>query len=208
MGLWHSLAQQFRQPSGLPGRIAGSLFRKINREGIDWTIGLVEIQPTDHVLEIGFGPGYGIQQVARLAAQGRVAGVDFSKTMLDQASGRNAAAIASGNVELRLGDAATLLYPDSSFHKVYATNVVYFWNDLQATFHEIHRVMKPGGRLALYFIAKKELIKYKLVTQTGLYQLYTGEEMVELLQRAGFQNARFVTKAERFRTGVCALGEK
>lgn len=67
---------------------------------------------------------------------------------------------------------------------------------------------RPGGRVALYFIAKEEVVKYKLVTQTGLYQLYTGEELVELLQRTGFQHARFVTKSERFRTGVCALGEK
>jgi ubiquinone/menaquinone biosynthesis C-methylase UbiE len=208
MGLLHALAQQFRQPAGWPGRIAGSLFLRINREGIDWTIGLVGIHQTDHVLEIGFGPGYGIQEVTRLAAQGRVAGMDISGTMLEQASRRNAAAIAAGKVELRLGDAAKLPYPDSSFHKVFATNVLYFWTDLFTTLHEIWRVLKPGGRVALYFIAKEEMLKYKLVTQTGLYRLYTGEDVVEMLKRTGFQNAQFVTKSERFRTGVCAIGEK
>jgi len=99
MGLWHSLAQQFRQPTGLLGRLAGFFFR-INLEGIDRTISLLEIQPTDYVLEIGFGPGHGIQQAARIATQGRVAGVDFSETMLRQASRRNAAAITAGKVEL------------------------------------------------------------------------------------------------------------
>ncbi|MGQ0695238.1 MAG: class I SAM-dependent methyltransferase [Nitrospiraceae bacterium] len=206
MGLWHSLAQQFRQPSGFIGRIAGLLFR-INREGIDWTITLLEIQPTDHVLEIGFGPGHGIQRVAQLAAQGRVAGMDFSETMLQQASRRNAAAIASGRVELRLGDASALPYPDNSFHKVFATNVVYFWNDPRGTLHEIRRVMKPGGRLALYVISKEDIANFK-VTQTGLYTLYTGEDLVRRLTQAGFHQARFVTKAERLRTGVCALAEK
>jgi ubiquinone/menaquinone biosynthesis C-methylase UbiE len=206
MGLWHSLAQQFRQPSGVVGRIAGLLFR-INREGINWTITLLEIQPTDHVLEIGFGPGYGIQQVAKLAAQGLVAGVDFSETMLEQASRRNATAIASGKVELRLGDAAVLPYPDNSFHKVFATNVVYFWNDPLANLQEIRRVMKPGGRLALYVILKEDIGNFK-VTQTGLYRLYTGEELAGLLTQAGFHDARFVAKTERHRTGVCALGEK
>jgi SAM-dependent methyltransferase len=90
--MWHYLAQQFRRPTGFLGRLAGFLFR-INREGIEWTISLIEVQPADHVLEIGFGPGHGIQQVARIATQGRVAGVDFSETMLRQASRRNAAAI-------------------------------------------------------------------------------------------------------------------
>jgi ubiquinone/menaquinone biosynthesis C-methylase UbiE len=206
MGLWHSLAQQFRQPSGFIGNIAGFLFR-MNLEGIEWTISLLEIQPIDHVLEIGFGPGRGIQRVAKIAAQGRVAGVDLSQTMLRQASRRNTATIAAGLVELRLGEASKLPYPDNSFHKAFATNVAYFWNDPVATLREISRVLKPGGRLALYVVSKEDIANFK-VTQTGLYQLYTGEELVQLLTQTGFRQARFVTKAERFRTGVCALAEK
>jgi arsenite methyltransferase len=206
MGLWHSLAQQFHQPAGLLGRLAGFFFR-INREGIGWTIDLLEIQPTDHVLEIGFGPGHGIQRVARLAAQGRVVGVDFSETMLQQASQRNAAAMDAGLVELCFGDATALLYPENAFHKVFATNVIYFWKDPLATLKEIRRVIKPGGRLALYVIAKEELLKFK-ITQTGVYQLYTGEDLVRLLTKAEFRQSRFVTKAERHRTGVGALAEK
>jgi ubiquinone/menaquinone biosynthesis C-methylase UbiE len=117
------------------GRLAGFFFR-INREGINWTIDQLEIQPTDHVLEIGLGPGHGIQRAASLAAQGRVVGVDFSETMLQQASRRNATEIAAGKVELRLSDASKLPYSDSSFHKVFATNVVYFWKDPLANLQE------------------------------------------------------------------------
>jgi arsenite methyltransferase len=207
MGLWDSLAQQFRQPAGWLGQLIGFLFR-INREGIEWTIDQLEIQPTDHVLEIGFGSGYGIQRAASLATQGRVAGVDFSQTMLEQATRRNAVAIDEGLVELCLGDATALLYPENTFHKAFATNVIYFWKDPLATLQEIHRVMKPGGRLALYVIAKENLQKFKLVTQTGVYQLYKGEELVRLLTQAGFHQARFLTKVEHYRTGICAVAEK
>jgi ubiquinone/menaquinone biosynthesis C-methylase UbiE len=206
MGLWHSIALQFRQPSGIIGRIAGFLFR-LNVEGIDWTIQQLDIQPTDHVLEVGFGPGHGIQRAAKLAAQGKVAGVDISDVMLEQATKRNAGAIAAGNVGLQLGDASHLPYPDNSFHKVFGTNVVYFWSDPVATLKEIKRVMKPGGRLALYVISKEDIANFK-VTQTGIYHLYTGEELAGLLIQGGFHNARFVTQAERHRTGICALGEK
>src|SRR5262245_23891869 len=206
MGLWDLLAQQFRQPVGWLGRLIGFLLR-INRGGIDWTIDQLDIQPTDHVLEIGFGPGHGVQRAASLAARGRVAGVDFSQTMLEQATRRNAAAIDAGLVELCLGDATALLYPENTFHKAFATNVVYFWKEPLANLRELHRVMKSGGRLALYVIAKENLQKFRL-TQTGVYQLYTGEDLVRLLTRAGFRQARFVTKAEPHHTGICGVAEK
>lgn len=207
MGLWHRLAQQFRQPSGIVGRVLGFLFR-MNREGIDWTIDQLEIQPTDHVLEIGFGSGLGIERAASLATRGRVAGVDFSQTMLEQATRRNAAAIDEGLVELCLGDATALLYPENTFHKAFTTNVIYFWKDPLSNLRELHRVLKPGGRLALYVIAKENLLRFKLVTQSGLYRLYTGEDLARLLTQAGFRQARFVTKPERHRTGICAIAEK
>ena len=206
MGLSHTLATQFRQPRGWLGRLAGFLFR-INREGIQWTIRLLDIQPTDRVLEIGFGPGYGIETAAARAPQGKVAGVDFSETMVQRARRRNDAVIAAGRVELRQGDTSALPYSDNSFDRVFATNVIYFWKDPATNLKELQRVMKPGRRLALYVIAKEELAEMK-ITQTGVYTLYTGDELVRLLTQAGFRHARFKTKPERFRTGVCALAEK
>lgn len=206
MGLSHAIAKQLRQPSGWLGRLIGFVLR-INRPGIDWTIGLLDIRPTDHVLEVGFGSGYGIQQAAALASRGRVAGIDFSETMVRQARARNARVRAGGRVDLAHGDASALLYPDDSFDKVFATNVVYFWQDPMRNLKELRRVMKPGGRLALYVIAREELAEMK-ITQTGVYTLYSGDELVRLLAQAGFRNARFETKSERLRTGVCAVGEK
>lgn len=206
MGLSHAIAKQLRQPSGWLGRLIGFVLR-INRPGIDWTIGLLDIRPTDHVLEVGFGSGYGIQQAAALASRGRVAGIDFSETMVRQARARNARVRAGGRVDLTHGDASALLYPDDSFDKVFATNVVYFWQDPMRNLKELRRVMKPGGRLALYVIAREELAEMK-ITQTGVYTLYSGDELVRLLAQAGFRNARFETKSERLRTGVCAVGEK
>jgi ubiquinone/menaquinone biosynthesis C-methylase UbiE len=141
-----------------------------------------------------------------LAPGGRVVGIDFSPTMLAQAARRNAAAIAAGQVELRVDDARSLPYPDETFDKAFATNVVYFWNDPAAALREVRRVIKPGGTLALYVVSKADIAKFKL-TQTGVYRLYTGEELSELLTQAGFRQVRVLTKTERHRTGICALGD-
>lgn len=204
--LLHSLAQQFRRPSGFLATPVGFLFRRMNREAVEWTIALLDIKLTDRVLEIGFGPGLGIQQAAALALRGHVAGVDFSDAMVRQARTRNAAAIAAGRAELRHADAAALPYPDRSFDKVFAVNVIYFWPEPVTILRELRRVLKPGGRLALYLIAKEDLAKYKL-TRTGLYRHYTGEDVARLLTEAGFSGARFETRQEKHRTGIGALAE-
>jgi len=66
-----------------------------NRDANYWTVGLLDVKPTDHVLEIGFGPGLAIQKVAAIVSKGLVAGVDSSETMLKLAQKRNAASIAA-----------------------------------------------------------------------------------------------------------------
>ena len=206
MKLWHHLAEQFCRPTGFVGRVVGFMFR-MNREGIDWTISLLDIQPTDHVLEIGFGPGHGIEAVAKLVSKGRVAGVDFSPIMVEQATRKNAAVIAAGLVHLEVGDASNLPYPDESFDKAFATMVVYFWKDPVATLREIRRVMKPGGRVAVYMVSKADMTKFK-ATQTGVYRLYMEDELSTLITQAGFRQVRVLTKLEHQRTGICAIAEK
>jgi ubiquinone/menaquinone biosynthesis C-methylase UbiE len=54
------------------------------------------VQPTERVLEIGFGPGLAIAEMSRrVGDSGHVSGIDHSAVMLQQASKRNAAAVAT-----------------------------------------------------------------------------------------------------------------
>ncbi len=56
------LVAQFRQPRGLPGQLAGLVMamRPSNRARNRWTVELLDLQPGDRLLEIGFGPGLAI----------------------------------------------------------------------------------------------------------------------------------------------------
>ncbi|MFI7439401.1 hypothetical protein [Nonomuraea indica] len=69
-----------------------------NRERNIWAVSLLDVQPTDRVLEIGFGPGFGpgvaIAEFADRATRGHVFGIDHSQAMVRQAARRNAAASA------------------------------------------------------------------------------------------------------------------
>jgi ubiquinone/menaquinone biosynthesis C-methylase UbiE len=105
-------ARQLRLPTGFWGRFADHQMARVNQKLIEWTLELLEIQPDDYVLEIGFGPGFGIQGASEMASQGLVAGIELSETMLREAGKLNETAIASGWVDLRHGNAASLPYGD------------------------------------------------------------------------------------------------
>ncbi|MHC4265878.1 MAG: methyltransferase domain-containing protein, partial [Planctomycetota bacterium] len=69
-----------------------------NEERVQWTISLLNISPNDRVLEIGFGPGFAIELISKIATEGLVVGVDHSEVMVRHASKRNARAIRDGKV--------------------------------------------------------------------------------------------------------------
>jgi ubiquinone/menaquinone biosynthesis C-methylase UbiE len=85
-----------------------------NRTCAAWVTDLLDVQPSDRVLEVGFGPGVGIQLLTSSASAGYVAGVDPSKEMVAQATTRNKKAIESGRVDLRHGPVASLPFADNT----------------------------------------------------------------------------------------------
>jgi Fe2+ transport system protein FeoA len=86
------LRAQFGHPSGLFGRVAGTIManRASNRERARWSVGLLGIEAHDRVLEIGFGPGVAIDIASRAAPGVLVSGIDHSEIVLRQAERRNA----------------------------------------------------------------------------------------------------------------------
>src|ERR671924_362748 len=102
--IFRRVARAFFHPRGLSGSIAGRIMghRSSNVRRNRWAVDLLDVQPTDHVLEIGFGPGVAIAALVERATAGRVVGVERSPVMLRQARRRNAAAIRAGVVQLRL----------------------------------------------------------------------------------------------------------
>src|SRR4051812_2684160 len=91
-------AMAVRAARGIAGRVVGWVMahRNSNVERNRWVVSLLEVQPADRVLEIGFGPGVAITELAARATQGQVYGIDHSQVMVEQASRRNAAAIRAG----------------------------------------------------------------------------------------------------------------
>jgi ubiquinone/menaquinone biosynthesis C-methylase UbiE len=101
------------------------------------------------VLDIGCGPGITVALAAERAVAGLVAGVDHSAVMLRQAGRRNHGAIMAGRVDLRLGTAQRLPYPDAHFTKACALHTIHFWSSVETGLRELHRVLASGGAIVL-----------------------------------------------------------
>jgi ubiquinone/menaquinone biosynthesis C-methylase UbiE len=185
----HFLMRTFGRPKGRLGRLGGIIMARMNRKVAAWAIDQLGGRPSDRILEVGFGPGVGIELLATSASSGRVMGVDSSKEMVEQATSRNAKAIEAGRVELREGSVEPLPFADKTFDGALAVNSMQVWPDAVAGLREIRRVMKPGGRIALAF-----------TRHSG--QLKSG--VADLLTAAGFSGVRVVEMDE----GFCALAMK
>lgn len=142
---------QAHHPRGAAGRVTAweMAHRPSNRQRSRWVISLLDVQPADRVLEIGFGPGLAIAALARAGA-GHVYGADHSGVMVRAAARRNAAAIRAGRVTL-VRAAADQLPPalDGPFDTILAINALAFWPAPAQRLAELRERLAPGGRVAV-----------------------------------------------------------
>jgi ubiquinone/menaquinone biosynthesis C-methylase UbiE len=148
-----AIVGQFGHPRGAAGNVAGWVMahRPSNRQRNTWVVSLLDVQPTDRVLEIGFGPGRAIAELnRRIGDSGHVYGIDHSEVMLRQATRRNAAAIRAGRVTLTRGTVEELLPAlDGPFDAILAVNSLGFWRAPTERLEELRRRLTSGGHIAI-----------------------------------------------------------
>ncbi|HIG72226.1 MAG TPA: ubiquinone/menaquinone biosynthesis methyltransferase [Myxococcales bacterium] len=120
---------------------------------------LAAVGEGDRVLDLACGTGDLSEQAADRGAI--VLGVDFAREMLRGASARGIA------VDLANGDAAKLPVADNSIDVVTCGFALRNFVSLEVVFVEMHRVLKPGGRIALIDVDRPE----SAIVRTG-HSLY------------------------------------
>ncbi|MCP4082828.1 MAG: methyltransferase domain-containing protein [Planctomycetaceae bacterium] len=193
---------QFKNPHGLVGHLAGWIMAKrgSNRERNSWTVELLDVQPTDRILEIGCGPGLALQKCARLATDGHVVGVDHSPTMLWQARSRNEQSIKAGRVELRLGDLAILKTFLEPFDKVLSANVAQFFQDKAVAYRQIFAITAPGGTVATTYLPRSK-------NPSRRDALKFAENIKKYMASSGFVEIRIEELPLDPTPAVCIIGE-
>jgi SAM-dependent methyltransferase len=112
-------------------------------------VALAQLQPGEHVLDLGSGGGIDVLLSARrVGPTGRAYGLDMTPDMLDLARANQQRAGIT-NAEFLEGHIEAIPLPDNRVDVVVSNCVINLSTDKTAVFTETHRVLRPGGRLAI-----------------------------------------------------------
>ena len=196
---------------GIQGQLAVEVYDKMQRRLRDK--GWIETQDVIKAgitcglaLEIGLGPGYlGLEWLKNTQAT-TLKGLDISADMIVIAQ-RNAADYQlSDRVQYVQSSGAKLPFEDGLFDGVFTASSLHEWSEPKKTFHEIWRVLKPGGKLfisdfrrdmfpllkwCLWLVAKPTAIRPGLLT--SINAAYTVDEVEALIRDTEFSSCEIAS---------------
>ena len=202
--LWHALDAQLRHPSGVFGSVVGWIMEFVNDEPNRLAVDALNLGPRESVLELGFGPGWGLRNIAERTRGARVYGVDQSARMLEQAKRMNEMAVSSGRMVLAQGPFSPLPWIDGMFDKVLLVNMVYFFDSDGRDMSEVYRVLRSGGRSVIYVTSRETMTKWPFAGPET-HKLYDRNELLDLLVNAGFQPSDIAIEDVRLPLGIKGL---
>lgn len=121
-------------------------------------------------------------------------GIDPSQVLCDVAMRHNRRASAAGRVCIERAGVNETPAADDSFDKTLSVHTIYFWPDLHTGLHEIHRVLRPGGRLLLAFHSSKNQAVVDRLPKS-VYSLRSDRGVVDALGRCRFSDVQ-IEKAD------------
>ena len=195
---------RFACPTGRFGSLIGHIMAFKNAKMNRFAVEMLDLEPNDQILEIGFGPGRSIQKMAEHTTHGYIAGIDLSDVMVRQAAKRNLDYIVKGRVELCQGSVANLPYEYARFTKVLAVNNYQFWPNQELNLVEIQRVMCEGGLLVLCMRMKESNKPFQLAPGFSDEEI---EETVGLMRWVGFHNVH-IQRRKVGREATCILATR
>jgi SAM-dependent methyltransferase len=164
---------QFRNSQGFLGSIAGWIManRPSNRARNRWTIHLLQLKPTDHVLEIGCGPGVALYQAGLQTPKGQVIGLDHSDIMVKQAQRRN-----PGTTIIKR-DLASI--KGQLFDKIFSINVIQFVPDFFLFYRQIAQLLRKDGIVVTTYQPRHQHAKRQNAIDTG-------QKIASVMENIGF----------------------
>jgi ubiquinone/menaquinone biosynthesis C-methylase UbiE len=150
-------------------------------------LSLMDLRPTDRILDVGCGSGWLVRRLAGFAPSGTVMGIDVSDEMIQRAQ-RSSAAVP--NAEFRQGTAEEIPAPAGAFTKVLSVESAYYWQDPARGLSEILRVLEANATawiLINYYRDNPDCHQWNLHYQTPTH-LLSAVEWQDRFHAAGFRD--------------------
>jgi SAM-dependent methyltransferase len=160
---------------------------------------IAALAPGETVLDLGSGAGFDCFLAAReVGPDGRVIGVDMTPEMVERAR-ENAREADADGIEFRLGEIEHLPVADASVDAVISNCVVNLSPDIPQVFREAHRVLRPGGRLAISDVVVTAEVPAEVRADPDsvaacVAGASTAEEVERALVAAGFEDVGVAPK--------------
>ncbi|MEI2357892.1 class I SAM-dependent methyltransferase [Mesobacillus zeae] len=194
------MARQFEKPKGILGKIAGCVMffenRKINR----WTLQYVQPSPGERILEIGYGPGFAIREIASANKDITIHGVDVSAKMKEEADKKNHDGIMKGIVLLFNVDIHDFA-PGITYNKVFSVNNYPLWKRPHESLVNIRELLNKDGELTITVQPREEGADDETARRLGV-------KIKEDLLMAGYNDIKVSFKKVRPVLTVCVRGRK
>jgi len=150
----------------------------------------ITLQGGETVLDLGSGGGIDVFRASKLVGEsGKVIGLDATPEMIFKAR-ETAKKYGYRNVEFRLGEIEHMPIENSTVDLVISNCVLNLVPDKEAAFREIHRVLKPGGRISVSdMVATKEDRKVIKPEEWAacIAGAVTFDEYKRILEKSGFR---------------------
>jgi len=184
------IARHLGHPRGIVGHFTGRLMFRGNDPINEWVVDRLADRHElgiRRIIEIGPGPGGGLNYLLAAFPAAQVWGIDHSAVMVRQARRNNSEAVRSGRLNVIRGDLDTLstLAP---VDLVLAVNVLYFWTDPYTELQKIRRALRDEGVICLGYQLRRHIPSNVRETfpRAG-HRLYDADEQVtRLLLESGF----------------------
>jgi len=148
------IKETYAKLSKIYAALEGIFEKKLRERGL----GYLDIQKGETVLEIGFGTGYTLVDIAKSVGEtGNAYAVDVTPEMIELARQRLEREGLARRVKLSEGDARNMSYEDNMFDAVYMAAVLELFDtpDIPKVLKEIKRVLKSDGRLGVISIPQE-----------------------------------------------------